>query len=113
MLDIDIEEKHIIKVGGKFRLTSLVQKRMVELHRPGARVLVNTDRGRTRKDLLRIALEEILQDKIQLAPREEVGYSFEVVRFTDSAGLNPIARQVAEALSAGANNAVREVRPGK
>lgn len=44
---------------------------------------------------------------------EPIGYSFEVVRFTDSAALNPIARQVAEALSAGANNAVREVRPGK
>jgi len=42
---------------------------------------------------------------------EQVGYSFEVVRATNSAALNPIARQVAEALSAGANNAVREVRP--
>lgn len=41
---------------------------------------------------------------------EPVGYSFEVVRAKDSASLNPIARQVAEAISAGANNAVRELR---
>ena len=74
MLDIDTEEKLIRKIGGKFRLTTLVQKRMVELHRPGARTLVKTD---GEMDLLRITLEEILQDKIQLAPREEVGYSLE------------------------------------
>jgi len=42
---------------------------------------------------------------------EQVGYSFEVVRARDTGALNPIARQVAEALSAGASNAVREVRP--
>jgi len=41
---------------------------------------------------------------------EPAGYSFEVVRAKDSAGLNPLARQVAEAISAGASNAVREVR---
>jgi len=43
-------------------------------------------------------------------PEEPAGYSFDVVRAKDSAGLNPIARQVAEAISAGASNAVREVR---
>ena len=76
MLDIDLEEKLIKKVGGKFRLTTLVQKRMVELHRPGVRALVQTTEI-DKKDLLRIALEEILHDKIQLAPREEVSYSLE------------------------------------
>ena len=75
MLDIELEEKLIKKVGGKFILTTLVQKRMVELHRTGARVLVQTDLDK--QDLLRIVLQEILQDKIQLAPREEVGYSLE------------------------------------
>ncbi len=74
MLDIDVEEKLIQKVGGKFKLTTLVQKRMVELHRPGARALVKIE---DKQDLMRIAIEEILQDKIQLAPREEVGYTLE------------------------------------
>ena len=75
MLDIELEEKLIKKVGGKFILTTLVQKRMVELHRAGARILVQTDLDK--QDLLRIVFQEILQDKIQLAPREEVGYSLE------------------------------------
>lgn len=75
MLDIDLEEKLIKKLGGKFKLTTLVQKRMVELHRPGARAYVPFEGDRP--DLMRIALDEILQDKIQLAPREEVGYSLE------------------------------------
>ena len=42
---------------------------------------------------------------------EPASYSFEIVRARDAGMLNPIARQVAEALSAGANNAVREVGP--
>lgn len=74
MLDIEIEDKLVRKVGGKFALTTLIQKRMVELHRPGARALVKVE---NKRDLLRIALQEVLQDKIQLAPREEVGYTFE------------------------------------
>jgi DNA-directed RNA polymerase subunit omega len=80
MLDIELEEQLVKKLGGKFKLTSLVQKRMVELHRPGARTLVKTDHIQNKKDLLRIAVEEVLQDKIQLAPREEVGYSLEEER---------------------------------
>lgn len=74
MLDIDNEEELIKKIGGKFKLTSLIQKRMVELHRPGARALVKVD---DKRDLLRIVIQEVLQDKIQLAPREEVSYSLE------------------------------------
>ena len=74
MLDIDNEEELIKKIGGKFKLTSLIQKRMVELHRPGARALVKVD---DKRDLLRIVIQEILQDKIQLAPREEISYSIE------------------------------------
>ena len=75
MLDIDVEEQLIQKVGGKFKLTTLVQKRMVELHRPGSRALVKFDGDRP--DLRRVVIQEILDDKIQLAPREEVGYTLE------------------------------------
>jgi DNA-directed RNA polymerase subunit omega len=75
MLDIELEEKLIEKLGGKFKLTTLIQKRMVELHRPGAKSLVKIEGDR--KDLKRIAIEEILQERIELALREEVGYSLE------------------------------------
>jgi DNA-directed RNA polymerase subunit omega len=75
MLDIDIEEILIRKVGGKFKLTALIQKRMVELNR-GARPMVKADGV----SLRRLVCEEILQDKVQLAPREEVGYTMDEER---------------------------------
>jgi len=75
MFDIDLEEALIKKVGGKFKLTALIQKRMVELNR-GARPMVKADGI----SLRRLVCEEILQDKIQLAPREEVGFTIEEER---------------------------------
>ena len=48
------------KVGGRFRLTALVQKRLVELVQ-GSRPLVDNIEGLT---LMEIVLQEILQDKI-------------------------------------------------
>lgn len=72
MLDIDFEEALVEKAGGKFALTSLLQKRMVELNR-GAPPLVafETDGDR---DLRRLACTEILEGKIKLGPREEIEY---------------------------------------
>jgi DNA-directed RNA polymerase subunit omega len=86
MLDIDIEEALIRKIGGKFKLTSLIQKRLVELNR-GARPLVKLEGLDWENDLRGIVLQEILQDKIVLAPREEVGYSMEEERARIAAGL--------------------------
>lgn len=86
MLDIDIEEILIKKVGGKFKLTALIQKRMVELNR-GARPMVKLDG----QSLRRLVCEEILQDKVQLAPREEVGFSLEEERARIQAGLGSSA----------------------
>ena len=64
--------------GVMLKLTTLFQKRMVELNRPGARTLVKVEGDKNqKKDFRRIVIEEILQEKIQLAPREEVGYSLE------------------------------------
>ena len=61
MLD-DLKEESIVnKVGGRFKLSTLIQKRMVALN-TGARPLVDT---RT-KDRLQIVLQEIVQDKIFL-----------------------------------------------
>jgi DNA-directed RNA polymerase subunit omega len=94
MLDIDIEEALIKKIGGKFKLTSLIQKRMVELNR-GARPLVKVEGGTHRQ----IVYQEIIQDKIVLAPREEVGYTFEeegariqagIAAPSDSGGVQPV-----------------------
>lgn len=49
------------KVGGRFKLTTLVQKRMVALNR-GARPLVDLQT----KDLMQIVVAEIMTDKIYL-----------------------------------------------
>ena len=48
------------KVGGRFKLTALLQKRVVELM-DGARPLVERDDHMTD---LEVAIEEVLQDKI-------------------------------------------------
>ncbi len=49
------------KVGGPFRLTTLIQKRMVALMQ-GAEPLVQLDTD----DRMKIVIQEILQDKIYL-----------------------------------------------
>jgi DNA-directed RNA polymerase subunit omega len=48
------------KLGGRFKLTALIQRRLKELIIDGARPLVDRD-GRTD---LEVVIEEILQDKI-------------------------------------------------
>jgi DNA-directed RNA polymerase subunit omega len=60
MID-DLKSTDIInKVGGKYRLTALIQKRLVELME-GARPLIEDTKGKTQ---LEIVVQEILQDKI-------------------------------------------------
>ncbi len=61
MLD-DLKEEAIVnKVGGRFKLSTLIQKRMVALNK-GARPLVDV-RG---SDKMAVVVQEILQDKIYL-----------------------------------------------
>ncbi|MBC8218822.1 MAG: DNA-directed RNA polymerase subunit omega [Planctomycetes bacterium] len=55
-------ERIILKVGGKFKLTALVQRRMGELLQ-GSRPLINDTQGMT---LLEIVIQEVLQDKITI-----------------------------------------------
>jgi DNA-directed RNA polymerase subunit omega len=50
------------KVGGKYRLTALIQKRLGELME-GARPLIEDAKGKTQ---LEIVVQEILQDKITI-----------------------------------------------
>ena len=61
MLDELKEEAIVNKVGGRFKLSTLIQKRMVALN-TGARPLVDL-RG---ADKLQTVVQEILQDKIYL-----------------------------------------------
>ena len=61
MLEELKEEEIVNKVGGRFKLSTLIQKRLVALN-AGSRPLVdlNTD------DKFKIVVQEILQDKIYL-----------------------------------------------
>src|SRR5262249_49314146 len=61
MLDELKEEGIVNKVGGRFKLSTLIQKRMVALN-TGAKPLVEVRGG----DKMSIVIQEILQDKIYL-----------------------------------------------
>lgn len=55
-------EEIVNKVGGRFKLTALVQKRLDELLQ-GSRPLIEDTEGKT---MLEIVVQEILQDKITI-----------------------------------------------
>ena len=67
MMDELKEEGIVNKVGGRFKLSTLIQKRLVALNK-GSRALVQLDT----KDRLQIVIQEIIQDKIYLDTSEEV-----------------------------------------
>jgi DNA-directed RNA polymerase subunit omega len=60
MIDDLREEAIVNKVGGRFKLSTLIQKRLVALNAGGPLVDVDTD------DKMQIVIEEIKQDKIFL-----------------------------------------------
>lgn len=61
MLDEFREDDIVRKVGGRFKLSTLVQKRMVALNR-GAQALVDLPT----RDLMETVVAEVKQDKIYL-----------------------------------------------
>lgn len=61
MIDELREEAIVNKVGGRFKLSTLIQKRLVALN-AGSRPLIET----TSNDKLQIVIDEIMQDKIYL-----------------------------------------------
>ena len=67
MLEELKEEEIVNKVGGRFKLSTLIQKRLVQLNQ-GSRALVNVDTH----DKMSIVLQEIVQDKIVLNMDNEV-----------------------------------------
>ena len=70
MLDELKEEGIVNKVGGRFKLSTLIQKRMIMLN-TGARPLVDV-RGGDKADKMAIVIQEILQDKIYLDASDQV-----------------------------------------
>ena len=59
----DLKNTEIIeKVGGRFKLTALVQRRLEELMQ-GSRPLIEDTKGMTQME---IVVQEILQDKIEI-----------------------------------------------
>lgn len=64
MLEELKDERLINKVGGRFKLSALIQKRLVYLNK-GARSFVESDKSAS-KDKLHVVIEEIMQDKIYL-----------------------------------------------
>lgn len=61
MIDALKEEEIVNKVGGRFKLSTLIQKRLAALN-AGARPLVQIDT----KEKMEVVVAEILQDKIYL-----------------------------------------------
>ena len=61
MIDDLREERIVNKVGGRFKLSTLIQKRLVALN-GGSRPLVELNTN----DRMQIVIQEILQDKIYL-----------------------------------------------
>ncbi len=67
MLEELKEEEIVNKVGGRFKLSTLIQTRLVQLNQ-GSRALVNADTH----DKMTIVLQEIMQDKIVLNMDNEI-----------------------------------------
>jgi DNA-directed RNA polymerase subunit omega len=68
MIDALKEEAIVNKVGGRFKLSTLIQKRMSMLS-AGARPLIDLKGG----DRMQTVIQEILQDKIFLDNTGNVG----------------------------------------
>jgi|TARA_B100000809_G_scaffold171808_1_gene169114 DNA-directed RNA polymerase subunit omega len=76
----DLKEEVIVnKVGGRFKLSTLIQKRLVALNK-GSRPLVELDTNNN----MEVVIQEIKQDKIFLDTSHEVRITGEV---NESGGL--------------------------
>lgn len=86
MLEELKEEEIINKVGGRFKLSTLIQKRIVQL-KQGSRVLID---AKGSVDQMRIVLQEILQDKIFLDENDEIQVAPDAEPVTDVPDINPL-----------------------
>lgn len=62
MIEALKSDEIVSKIGGRFKLTALIQKRLVEII-DGARPLIDRNQGMTD---LEVVIQEILQDKITI-----------------------------------------------
>ncbi len=85
MLEELKEEEIVNKVGGRFKLSTLIQKRLVQLN-AGSRALVDMDTG----DKMAIVLQEIMQNKIYLDSSNEVKITGELPDSGDAPQFNPM-----------------------
>jgi DNA-directed RNA polymerase subunit omega len=74
MIDALKEEQIVNKVGGRFKLSTLIQKRLAAIN-AGARPLVDMDT----KDKMEIVVQEILQNKIFLDASNQLKITSESV----------------------------------
>ncbi|MBN02267.1 MAG: DNA-directed RNA polymerase subunit omega [Planctomycetaceae bacterium] len=84
MLEELKEESIVNKVGGRFKLSTLIQKRLVALS-AGSRPLVEVDT----QNKMEIVLQEILQDKIYLDASNEVRITGEPEEGTGLTDMDP------------------------
>ena len=85
MLEELKEEEIIEKVGGRFKLSTLIQKRIVQL-RQGSRALVDMET----EDTMKLVLQEILQDKIFLDTDNTVKITEMDAVVSDVPDINPL-----------------------
>jgi DNA-directed RNA polymerase subunit omega len=83
MYDELTEEQIVRKVGGRFKLSTLIQKRLVQLN-AGSRPLVLTEET----DKMRVVLREIAEDKIYLDTTNEVRVAGELFEGNEPPALN-------------------------
>ena len=83
MLEELKDEDVVKKVGGRFKLSTLVQKRLVQLNQ-GSRPLVDLNTA----DKMKIVLQEILQDKIFLDTSSQIKITGEMPEDGEEPDLN-------------------------
>lgn len=80
----ELKEEEIVNlVGGRFKLSTLIQKRLVQLNQ-GANPLVDT----TSTDKMEIVLQEIREQKIQLDMSNEVTFAGDAPDFSQGSEMD-------------------------
>ena len=85
MLEALKEEEIVNKVGGRFKLSTLIQKRLVQLN-AGSRPLVPT----TDQSKMEVVLQEIIHDKIFLDTSNEVKITGDLQEGAAAPDLDPM-----------------------
>ena len=82
----DLKEEEIVnKVGGRFKLSTLIQKRLVQLN-AGSRPLVQPKS----ENKMEVVLQEILEDKIFLDGSNEVKITGDLQESTSGPEIDPL-----------------------